>query len=435
MLRILITILFIFSVLFSKAQHAISEADKAKAVKQVINLMNENYIFPEKAKEMEDYLLVRLKNNGYGNTKNLHQFAAELTKDLVFISNDKHIRVTVDPQLVKQLRTGGMESAEFIESVKQQYLQNNYFFSEISVLPGNIGYLNLKGFAQPDAIAEDKVAAAMELLKHTEAIIIDLRENGGGSPEMVRLISSYFFDKKPVHLNSLYFRRNSDTLEFWTLDNVKGTKMPDKPLYILTSSYTFSGAEEFAYNMNNLNRATIIGETTGGGAHPGEMMVVSDDLVVFVPIGKAINPVSKINWEGTGVEPDLKIIPSKALDLAYFTALNKLNNSFANEQQKQTLKWLIPEVEAKLNPVTLSAEQLQNYIGNYDDIEIQQVNNELFIKMGRYKYLLKPLNESIFEIDKLKNIRVQFNRYYDRKISELSLLYNDGRSEIKKKSK
>ena len=155
----------------------------------------------------------------------------------------------------------------------------------------------------------------MNFLAHVDALIIDLRDNGCGDLAMVKYISSYLFDK-PTHLNDLYNRKEDSTSQFWTLPFVPGPTLAGKPVFVLTSSRTFSGAEEFSYNLKMLKRTTIVGETTGGGAHPVSGHRIDDHFMIGVPFAKAVNPTSKTNWEGTGVEPDVKVPAADALDNA-----------------------------------------------------------------------------------------------------------------------
>jgi len=158
-------------------------------------------------------------------------------------------------------------------------------------------------------------SAAMNSLASTDALIVDLRDNGGGTPPMVAYISSYLFSQH-THLNDLWTRRTNQTTEFWTRD-VPGTRFGgSKPVYVLTSHNTFSGGEEFTYNLKNLKRATIIGETTGGGAHPVSGHKIDPRFMIGVPFARAINPISKTNWEGTGVEPDVNVPAAEALATA-----------------------------------------------------------------------------------------------------------------------
>jgi C-terminal processing protease CtpA/Prc len=165
----------------------------------------------------------------------------------------------------------------------------------------------------------------MGFLAHADAIIYDLRGNGGGSPAMIALLATYLFEK-PTHLNDIYDRKEDTTTQYWTLSYVSGDLIPKKPVYVLTSKRTFSGAEEFSYDLQNLSRATIVGETTGGGAHPVGGHPIGDHFVIGVPFARAINPVTKTNWEGTGVQPDVKVSASDALDTAVKLATEKIES-------------------------------------------------------------------------------------------------------------
>jgi C-terminal processing protease CtpA/Prc len=188
----------------------------------------------------------------------------------------------------------------------------------------------------------------MNLLANTHALIIDLRQNHGGDPEMIALLSSYLFDQKPVHLNSLYWRDNDSSQQFWTLPYVPGKRFgKEKPVYVLTSGETFSGAEEFTYNLKNLKRATIIGESTGGGAHPGGVYRLGTHFEVFIPNGRAINPISGTNWEGTGVQPDITMPREEAFKAAYNMALKQVLESIG-EPSSYAQGLLVKEIQKAL---------------------------------------------------------------------------------------
>ena len=142
---------------------------------------------------------------------------------------------------------------------------------------------------------------------------------------MVALISSYLFDTEPVHLNDLYFRFSNQTRQFWTHPYVPGKRFgPDKPIYVLTSNLTFSAAEEFSNNLQTLKRATIIGEITAGGANPGDVFKVGEHFNMFISTGKAINPITKDNWEGKGVLPDIAVPAEQALLTAQILAMQPI---------------------------------------------------------------------------------------------------------------
>lgn len=298
--HILLLLLLFFG---AKAQ----EFDKESVVNRLADLMNRNYVFPDKGEAMHNLIKDKLASGAYDDIDTPEAFAQALDRDLHFVQNDKHIRVRYNPERVDAIgsgsRNGGREGPK------------NYGFEEVLVLEGNIGYLDLRGFAGLGA-AEETAREAMDLLIQQDAIIFDLRQNGGGSPSMIRFISSYLFGEEPVHLNTFYWRPADRYEESWTMPDQASTHKPDMPIYVLTSDYTFSAAEEFTYNLKHLKRATIIGETTGGGAHPGGPMVINQGFLVNVPQGKAINPITKTNWEGVGIAPHIATSEEEALEKA-----------------------------------------------------------------------------------------------------------------------
>jgi C-terminal processing protease CtpA/Prc len=326
---------------------AVDAATREAVINNLLKELNDGYIFPDVAKKMEADVRARQKNKEYDALGSSRDFAKKLTEDLQAISRDKHLRVrfSIDPIPVRQDRKEPteQEKAEFAWFMKRI----NYGFNKIERLDGNIGLIDLRGFTD-EVGGADTVAAAMAFLANTDAIIFDLRENGGGNPAMIALISSYLFGDKPVHLNDLYFREGSRTEEFWTKPERAARKFPDKDIYVLTSNYTFSGAEEFSNNLKVLKRATIIGETTGGGANPGDSVRLNEHFNVFVPVGRAVNPVTKTNWEGTGVEPDVKVPKELALKTAYVMALTKSLEKQTNPNIKNGMKALIDTTQKEI---------------------------------------------------------------------------------------
>jgi C-terminal processing protease CtpA/Prc len=193
----------------------------------------------------------------------------------------------------------------------------------------------------------------MNLLANMKAIIIDLRKCGGGNPNAVALVSTYFFEGEPIHLNSLYWRDEDITEQYWTLPHVPGGRMPHQPVYILTSKDTFSAGEEFSYNFQALKRATLIGETTLGGAHPGSPYKLQPHFEVFIPKGRAINPITKGNWEGVGVQPDVSVSAEDALETAHKMALEAvIENSQKSASGPE--KKLLEEVKTALQALDKS---------------------------------------------------------------------------------
>ncbi len=300
---------------------------RARVIDGAVAKLNEFYVFPETAKKMAEAVQARLKSGAYDAFTGADDFATTLTDDLQAVSHDKHLRVNFSPRALPKRDPGANPTPNPTAEAqrKTQILSNNCAFEKVERLPQNIGFLKFNGFIDSE-ICGPTVAAAMNFLAHVDAIIIDLRQNGGGDPKMVAYISSYLF-AEPTHLNDLYNRKEDKTTEFWTLLDVPGARLSDKPVFVLTSKGTFSGAEEFAYNLKNLKRATIIGETTGGGAHPVSGHRIDDHFSIGVPFARAINPISKTNWEGTGVEPDIKVPASEALDVAKKMAAEKIKKA------------------------------------------------------------------------------------------------------------
>jgi tetratricopeptide (TPR) repeat protein len=311
--------MFLFSPFLLSAQEAakkpveLTKKERREVIKKINLLLKNNYVFPDKAIKIGNHLKTQVRKGAFKSLKDPDAFAKAVTNEMWSIFEDRHLRVRVRPprRVQRQKRDPLLDG--YLQYLKRK--EDNYGFKTVKILEGNVGYLDFRYFG-PVESCKNALASAMSFLVNTDAVIIDMRKNGGGSPGMVQLVCSYFFDKK-VHLNSLYWRRGNYTQEFWTLDNIDGKKRPDVPLFVLTSKRTFSGAEEFSYNMLTRERATLIGEVTGGGANPGGGNIINDKFVIFIPTGRAINPVTKTNWEGTGVKPHIEIDAEKTFDRAH----------------------------------------------------------------------------------------------------------------------
>jgi hypothetical protein len=302
----------------------IDAATRARVIDGAITQLNESYVFPETAKKMEEGVRARQKRGEYDSITDGGALAAKLTDNFQEVSHDKHLHVNYSPVKLPERPEGANPSPEEVAQYRKQMERMNCGFEKVEHLSGNIGYVKFNMFADPDVCGPTAVAA-MNFLGNVDAIIFDLRENGGGDPKMIALISTYLFEK-PTHLNDLWERKGDATHQYWTLPYVPGKRLEDKPVYVLTSKQTFSGAEEFSYNLKNLKRATLVGETTGGGAHPVSGHRIDDHFMIGVPFARAINPISKTNWEGTGVEPDVKVLAGDALTTAEKLAQEKVNS-------------------------------------------------------------------------------------------------------------
>jgi tetratricopeptide (TPR) repeat protein len=304
----------------SESTRPVSAEEQRAVIDQIAKLLQERYVFEDKGREAADHIHSLQASGAFKDGLDPDDFATELTQALQSITHDKHMRVRAmrPGQGMPSLRPGGapeQSPAQRFLNVTPPVRDGNWGFKKLESRPGNIGYLKLNGFAG-DPAALPTAAAAMNFLAGSDALIIDLRENGGGSPEMIRYISSYLFDQ-PTHLNSLYWRDGDRTQEFWTRTDVPGNRLgQDVPLFVLTSNRTFSGGEEFAYNIQTQQRGVLIGETTGGGANPGGGFSAGERFLIFIPTGRAVNPITRTNWEGVGVKPEIETPAADAYDKA-----------------------------------------------------------------------------------------------------------------------
>jgi len=439
-LQVLLTIFIIIALNvngFSQEKELkVNKDEQEQVVNKISKILEDNYVYPETAKKMSSHLSGKLKKGDYKKITSPSEFADQLGKDLREISKDLHIRVGYDPEAVKRMtrREKNRDDPELLELRLKGLRRTNFGFNEVRILSGNIGYLDLRQFADPKYAGETAVAA-MNLLANCETLIIDLRNNGGGSAEMIQLLTSYFYDDDPVHLNTFYWRPGDETMQTWTLPHVPGKKIPDIDIYVLTSRRTFSAAEEFSYNLKNLKRATLIGETTGGGAHPGGPMVVNDNFILNVPKGRAINPVTKTNWEGVGVKPHIEVPQEDALTTAHLKALEKLASSTKDKDDKSRYEWHAESLKAELNPVKVKPETLRSYAGKYGPRTITFENGELYYqRTGRPKYRMIPLSNDLFMLKEIGYFRIKIIKE-DGVVKGVMGMYDNGRTDKNLKSK
>ena len=284
-------------------------------IDEALDLLCANYIFPEQAATAADAIRRRRAAGEYDGLDE-ETLAARLTADLAEVCADKHLRVRTREAALHDARTRHELEAAYRESLRHA----NYGIARVERLDGNVGYLDLRQIADA-SVGGRAIAAAMELIVHTEALIIDLRRNRGGAPNGVTFWTSYLFRDDETHLNDIYDGPSGRTRQFWSLAHLPGERYPDRPVFVLTSDATFSAGEEFCYNLQALGRATLIGETTRGGAHPTEVFPITATVEITVPLARSVNPVTGGNWEGTGVVPDIEVPAAAAFDLAYRRAL------------------------------------------------------------------------------------------------------------------
>ena len=296
-------------------------------VTTAMSLLRANYVFPELAEQAATAVEARLAEGEYDNLDEV-TLTELVTGHLQDITGDKHLGLRLGGGPPPRRERSG-EPAEPKEredhetrrlTMRRRGRLDNFGIRRVERLDGNIGYLDLRRMPVP-ANAGPAIAAAMELVAGTYALIIDMRHNGGGSPEGVAFWCSYLFEERPTHLNDIFHADTGETTQFWALPYVPGTRYVDRPVYVLTGRHTFSGGEELCYNLQALGRAELIGETTGGGAHPTRGFPISRAIHIGIPFARSINPVTGTNWQGTGVVPDVAVPEDEACDVAYARAL------------------------------------------------------------------------------------------------------------------
>jgi hypothetical protein len=300
----------------------IDAAARARILDGIAAKITEFYIYPEIGKKMIEAMRAHQKKGEYDAITDGMAFAELLTKQLQDVSHDKHLRVDCMPEVVPKDDPPLMAERPIDPEFRTFMERQNCGFEKVEHLPGNIGYVKLNFFGDP-RVCGATATAAFGFLAHVDAIIFDLRENGGGDPRMVQYVASYLFGER-THLNDLWVRKTGKATEYWTKPELPGAKLAKLPAFVLTSSRTFSGGEEFTYDLKTLKRATIVGETTGGGAHPVSPHRVDDHFAIGVPFARPINPITKKDWEGTGVAPDVKAPADQALEVALKLAGEKL---------------------------------------------------------------------------------------------------------------
>jgi hypothetical protein len=301
-------------------QDTLNRIPHAEIVQRLSEKLRACYVFPDIVEQICLHLQKHLEDGEYTSISEGELFALSLTMHMQEVNPDEHLWVRWHAQPLPDEDGPLRLNPEWQEERRLEARLDNYGLSKVERLPGNVGYLDIRYFHRP-AWGGDTVSAGMNFLTHTNALIIDLSKCTGGYPGMIALIASYLFGEEPLHLDSIYWRDEDITQQYWTLPYIPGKRFTDKPVYVLISRVTFSGGEEFAYLLKTRQRATLIGDKTDGGAHAGASYRLHPHFEAFIPIGRVINPITGTNWEGCGVTPDIAIPQEQAFKTAYQMAL------------------------------------------------------------------------------------------------------------------
>ncbi|KAA0545411.1 S41 family peptidase [Bacillus sp. BGMRC 2118] len=313
----------------------VDQEEALEFVKNAITLIKEKYIFSDVAEEIGTLLQENVNKGKYNTSYTYREFKKIIEEDMQSINGDKHLHIHI-----QEIETNEVDEKEMRQEYIRMAEKNNYGFHKMERLPGNVGYVDIRAFYDSD-IASETAVHVMNSIIHTDALIVDLRNNVGGSLNMVAVIASYFFDEL-THIDGFYDRIEDKTSQVWTLPYVPGKLYLDKPVYVLTSKKTFSAGELFAYALKHQGRITVVGESTGGGANPGIYHQLTKQLRLFVSSGRSINPITGTNWEGTGVEPDIVMEAEESLPFTYEMALSAVKEKYLS---KQGYDFLLEEIE------------------------------------------------------------------------------------------
>ena len=419
----------ILLVIFSLTNHSFSQEGRGKMdiqltfekrtkiVDEISEIFSDYYPLPDVAKEMTGYINKKLKKGEYRQFTAIAEFTSQLTKDLRTISKDYHIKISPYEKIPDDL----------LAEIKLGSGDDNYGFQKVENLPGNIGYINLTSFNNTRSAGVTAIAA-MNFVANSDALIIDLRLNGGGDESMAQFISSYFFDES-TYITSYYIRKDDKTEQRWTQNWVSGPRMTDIPIYILLSSFSYSSSEVLAYALQQLGKAVIIGEKTRGGVHGVRYMSFPEiSINMKVPYSQEINPYSKTNYID-GIIPDISTSADKAYIVANIEACKKILKTEKDTVKRYKLEWVLSGYEIDLKPMISNNDALSEYVGVYKNIQFILEFGKLYLQSnGGVKQELIQMDVDLFKYKEQKEekYRMQFSRDETGKVIEFYWFDRDG---------
>ncbi len=320
----------------------LNASERTAILKTLAESMKAKYIEPAVAERVARALARKNAEGGYASATSALAFSEALAQDLRDFSGDLHFGAKLG-EAARKRSDGDASARSEVDAAREQVERAAFQIPKLERLPGNVGYIELRGFEDSESVAH-AYTAAMSLMAGSDALILDLRRNGGGNPVSVAYLMSHFLPRGDVrHLNDFYDRRTDTTWQSWTVSTI--AQRYDKPVYVLTSARTFSAGEECAYAFQTLKRGTLVGETTGGGANPVGWYGVGNGIVVAIPHGRVTNPITKTSWEHVGVKPDIAAPAAEALQTAHAAILRKLVAAAKEDSERTKLQRVLAMVE------------------------------------------------------------------------------------------
>jgi C-terminal processing protease CtpA/Prc len=336
------SLLLAFTTMANEPRYTLDKSSKIQVITSIINELEQGYIFPRKAVKVAEKLRSREQKNEYQDIDDANEFAKTLTEHLQLAAGDKHLQVEFSDEIIPTSSDPKAQEARAAFEM-EMWRAHNFGIEKIERIKFNMGYLKLTAFGPVKEVGP-LLASAMNLLHNTDSLIIDLRGNFGGNEQTVQLLASYLLNQR-THLLDMVKREGNRTDQHWSSDYVEGQRFgEEKDVYILIDKNSFSAAEDFSYAMKNLNRATLIGEISAGAANSGDMVRLNEHFNLFLPTARGISPITKTNWEGTGVTPDIKVLGEDALKNAQVVILTKLIASEQDPRRIERMKARIAEL-------------------------------------------------------------------------------------------
>jgi hypothetical protein len=397
------------------AQNKITKSQQEVILKEVCEKLEKYYTNSEIGAKLSKVLIEKFEKGGYSENVVPEKFTEVLNEDFYETSGDKHLKIIYDPEEVKELSKvkteGGLPETE----IRSDRLKN-FGFKDLRILDGNVGYMNISDFC-PVKYAGEKAVTAMNFFSDCNSLVIDLRQNGGGSDDMVTFLASYFVDSdEAVVFNISYSTVDGSYYPSMTSSYLPGKKRANIPVYLLTSSATASAAEAFATIMKGYNKnVTIVGRKTRGAENPVNHLAVGTEYVLRIPSWRKIFSGMNATWEGKGISPDINVEENKALSTAHLEALKKMLGSAKDKVERDHYQWAYDGVKALLEPFPVDEKILRSYQGKYGNRNIYYGNGNLYYDRERLKLI--PIVDDYFLVESIDYFRIKFIKENGRVIA------------------
>lgn len=429
MITVTVTIVAV-STLFAEQKNVLSTAQQDEIITELCEKVTNIYPFPDIAEKTVAGIRAYHKEGRYDAYTDKSELANHLTMDLEDLSNDTHFRLAYNPDVAREIskhedQVVKHESLTAYEARIERW--QNYGFKELRILEGGIGYLDLRLFFAT-YYAGDIAAAAMNFFADCNAIIIDLRYNGGGWDDMVNFLLSYFAEARDeIMFNVTQFTMDSSYYAGKTSAYVPGQRLINIPVYVLVSRSTASAAEAFSSRIRFINdQAVLVGETTAGAENPISSIVIGREFVLNIASWRPVYRQYQTEWESVGVKPDIASAPEEALAVAHMEALKELIDAAVDAGTRDKYKWALDGVKAVYEPVTLPESIVRSYAGNYGTRDIHYEDGTLYYQYkGRTKRTMMPVREDYFIVENYDFFRVRFTKDNGR-ITSLEEIFTDG---------